>query len=275
MITRLVAALGTALAAWLVAAGAAAAYPTLPGTIWTIAGDGTMCVVPAGTCGDGPNATAAQLAAPTGVAVDGHGNVYIADQNNSKIRKLTPAGAISTIAGDGNYCQARTGTCGDGPIATAAQLSLPTGVAVDGDGNVYIADLDTNKIRKVTPAGAISTIAGNGIRFAVETSSCGDGPVATAAQLSDPTGVAVDGAGNVVHRRHRQSQDPKGDAERVDLHDRRRREPVRDRELRRRRRTAWPRNSEVRDSSSRGWGWPWTVTAMSTSLTGTASRSAS
>ena len=197
MITRLVAALGTALAAWLVAAGAAAAYPTLPGTIWTIAGDGTMCVVPAGTCGDGPNATAAQLAAPTGVAVDGHGNVYIADLNNSKIRKLTPAGAISTIAGDGNYCQARTGTCGDGPNATAAQLSLPTGVAVDGDGNVYIADLDTNKIRKVTPAGAISTIAGNGTRCAVETSSCGDGPVATAAQLSDPTGVAVDGAGNV------------------------------------------------------------------------------
>src|SRR5207245_7448009 len=105
-------------------------------------------------------ATSAQLNEPNGVAVDGAGNVYIADTNDNKIRKLTPAGAISTIAGDGNTCASpSTTTCGDGPTATSAQISEPTGGALDDAGNVYIADANDNKIRKLTPGGAIRTLA--------------------------------------------------------------------------------------------------------------------
>ena len=193
--TGRLAAFGAALVCWLAAAGNAGAYPTVPGTIWTIAGNGSTCAVPTGGCGDGPVATAAQLSSPTGVAVDGDGSVYIADGGDHKLRKLTRTGAISTIAGTGTFCAARTGTCGDGPDATAAQLNGPLGVAVDAQGNVYIADTDNNKIRKLTPSGAISTVAGSG--GSCSTSSCGDGPVATTAQLSGPTGVAVDKAGNV------------------------------------------------------------------------------
>ena len=191
----LIAALGTALVLWLATAGAAGAYPTLPGTIWTIAGDGSPCAVPTGGCGDGPDATAAQFLFVSGVAVDGDGNVYIADANARRLRKVTPAGAISTVAGDGTFCS--TPSCGDGPGATAAQLGLPSGVAVDGAGRVYIADQGNHKIRKLSPAGAISTIAGNGSACSASTGTCGDGPDATAAQLRIPDGVAVDGVGNV------------------------------------------------------------------------------
>src|SRR5207244_3002017 len=122
---------------------------------------------------------------------------YIADTNDNKIRKLTPAGALSTIAGDGGGCADATTSCGDGTPATSAQLNFPTGVAVDGAGNVYIADANDNKIRELTPTGAISTIAGDGNTCASSTTSCGDGTSATSAQLSHPPGVAVDGAGNV------------------------------------------------------------------------------
>ncbi len=194
---KTVAALGTALVISLAAAGAAGAYPTLSGTIWTIAGNGSFCAALTGTCGDGPVATAAQVSRPTGVAVDGDGNVYIADSGNNKLRKLTKAGAISTIAGDGTFCLVATSSCGDGPNATAAQLGTPSGLAVDTAGNVYIAEEQSNKVRKLTPAGAISTIAGNGSACALATGSCGDGPDATAAQLRFPNGVAVDAAGNV------------------------------------------------------------------------------
>src|SRR5205807_643536 len=125
--------------------------------------------------------------------------VYIADANDHKIRKLTPSGAISTIAGDGNTCASpSTTTCGDGPTATSAQLNQPAGVAVDGAGNVYVADSSDEKIRKLTPAGAISTVAGTGNTCgSPSTTSCGDGATATSAQLSFPSGVVVDGAGNV------------------------------------------------------------------------------
>jgi len=179
--------------------GTASAYPTNPATIWTIAGNGSHCASSTTTCGDGTSATSAQLNEPNGVAVDGAGNVYIADTNDNKIRKLTPAGAISTIAGDGNTCASpSTTTCGDGPTATSAQLSEPTGVARDGAGIVYIADANEHKIRKLTPSGAISTIAGDGNTCASpSTTTCGDGPTATSAQLNQPEGVAVDGAGNV------------------------------------------------------------------------------
>jgi len=133
---------------------------------------------------DGTGA-AARFSYPTGVAVDGAGNVYVADYYNDTIRKVTPAGVVTTLAGTaGQYGSA------DGTGATA-RFSYPTGVAVDGAGNVYVADSDNNTIRKVTPAGVVTTLAGSsGQRGSA------DGAGA-AASFYNPTGVAVDGAGNV------------------------------------------------------------------------------
>jgi sugar lactone lactonase YvrE len=136
-------------------------------TLW--AGSGS-----AGYSGDGGPATSAQLYDPSGVAVDASGNLFIADSGNSSIRKVTPAGIISTVAGTGIG-----GFSGDGGPATAAQLWLPTGVSVDAAGNLFIADSVNNRIRKVTPAGIISTVAGTGIG-----GFSGDGGQATAAELS-------------------------------------------------------------------------------------------
>jgi trimeric autotransporter adhesin len=153
---------------------------TTAGMASTIAGGGT------GKLGDGGLATAAYLSNPTGVAVDSAGNLYIADSRHHRIRKVTKAGIISTVAGDGTQ-----GYSGDGGLATAAQLRLPNGVAVDSAGNLYIAEPSNNRIRKVTAAGIISTVAGGG------TGNLGDGGPATAAYLSDPTGVAIDSAGNL------------------------------------------------------------------------------
>src|SRR2546421_12609010 len=82
--------------------GTASAYPTNPATIWTIAGNGSHCASSTTTCGDGTSATSAQLNEPNGVAVDGAGNVYIADHSDNKVRELTPAGAVRTVARDGN-----------------------------------------------------------------------------------------------------------------------------------------------------------------------------
>jgi sugar lactone lactonase YvrE len=152
------------------------------GLISTLAGNGM-----AGYSGDGGSAAAAELNNPNGVAVDNAGNVYIADQGNSRIRKVTPAGIISTIAGTG-----ANGYNGDNMAATAAQLYNPYAVAVDRAGNIYISDVDNDRIRKVTAAGIISTIAGTGVA-----GNSGAGGPATAAELSEPIGVAVDSAGNV------------------------------------------------------------------------------
>ena len=150
--------------------------------ITTIAGNGT-----AGFAGDGGAATAAELTTPFDVVVDGSGNVYFTDHGNHRLRKITPAGIISTVAGNGT-----AGYSGDGGPATAAEINNPYGVAIDGSGNIYIADYYNNRIRKVTPAGIITTVAGNGtLAYA------GDGGYATAAELNDPTGVAVDGNGNL------------------------------------------------------------------------------
>ena len=155
------------------------------GTITTIAGTGEW-----GFSGDGGPATAARLNRPYGVAVDSAGNLYIADTENVRIRKVDSAGVISTVAGTGEF----GGFGGDGGPAIQADLDSPSGVAVDGAGNLFIADTYNNRIRKVDAAGVISTVAGTGTFFG---GFSGDGGPADEAQLSDPSGVAVDGAGNV------------------------------------------------------------------------------
>jgi sugar lactone lactonase YvrE len=151
--------------------------------ITTVAGIGTE-----GFGGDGGQATAAQLNAPLGAAVDRAGNLYISDWGNNRVRKVTPAGVITTVAGTGTK-----GFAGDGGQATAAQLNGPEGLVVDGAGNLYISDYGNHRVRMVTPAGVITTVAGTGTKgFA------GDGGQATAAQLNGPISVAVDGAGNLL-----------------------------------------------------------------------------
>ncbi|MBK9285680.1 MAG: T9SS type A sorting domain-containing protein [Sphingobacteriaceae bacterium] len=140
-----------------------------------------------GYSGDGGPAINAQISTPYGISIDASGNLFIADFNNSRIRKVNTSGIISTVAGDGTQ-----GFGGDGGPATNAQLNAPVSVAVDAAGNLYIADFSNYRIRKVTPAGIISTIAGNGTA-----GFSGDGSTAVSAQLDLPYGVAVDVAGNV------------------------------------------------------------------------------
>ena len=167
---------------------------TASGSISTLAGTGVSCSA-ANPCGDGGPATSGQFGTPSGIALDGAGDVYVAEQNGNRIRKVTPGGTISTVAGDGAFCNA-TDPCGDGGPATSAQLSAPTAVAVDGAGNLYIADQFHHRIRKVS-GGTITTIAGDGTACADSTTPCGDGGSATDAQLNFPFGVAVDTAGAV------------------------------------------------------------------------------
>ncbi len=153
---------------------------TVAGIITTIAGTGEQ-----GFAGDGGAATSALLDSPAGVAVDAAGNVYIADTHNNRIRKVS-AGTISTIAGTGI-----ASFSGDGPSAAVATLNHPTALASDGSGNLYVADTDNHRIRKITGI-TITTVAGDGEQF-----FSGDGAAATAAGLDSPNGVAVDAAGNI------------------------------------------------------------------------------
>jgi sugar lactone lactonase YvrE len=157
------------------------------GTITTIAGTGVS-----GFSGDGGPATSAQLWDPRGVAVDAAGNVYIADYSNWRVRKVSTGGTITTIAGTGY-----AGDIGDGIPATSTRLIYPSGVAVDAAGNVYIADTNTHRVRKIGTDGTISTIAGTTVG-----GFSGDGCPATSAQLAYPSGVAVDAAGNIYIADH-------------------------------------------------------------------------
>jgi sugar lactone lactonase YvrE len=132
---------------------------------------------------DGTGA-AARFYYPLGVAVDSAGNTYVADEKNQTIRKITPAGVVTTLAGAAGY----RGYV-DGPAA-AARFNLPKGVAVDSAGNVYVADAGNHAIRKITPAGEVSTLAGNG------SGGSADG-TGTAARFNIPSGLAVDAAGTL------------------------------------------------------------------------------
>jgi uncharacterized protein (TIGR03437 family) len=153
------------------------------GTVTRVAG-----TITAGYSGDGGPATKAWLQTPYGVAVDGAGNVYIADSENNRIRKVDPAGIISTVAGKGTR-----GFSGDGGPAVSAELYAPWGLAVDSAGNLFIADYQNGRVRKVNTAGIITTVAGNG------SAACcsGDGGPATKATLPLVESVAVDNLGNL------------------------------------------------------------------------------
>jgi hypothetical protein len=146
------------------------------------------------------------LAAPTGLAIDAQGNIYIADAENNSIRKIDTAGNLSTIAGISEPCP--QSTCGDGRKAVNALLNNPQGVAVDAGGDVYIADTGDNRVRCVVmaakgcggsfkPVGDIVAYAGTLTSCANPTSACGDGGLAINANLNAPTGVALDSSGNV------------------------------------------------------------------------------
>ncbi|MBX2907117.1 MAG: Ig-like domain-containing protein, partial [Taibaiella sp.] len=140
-----------------------------------------------GYSGDGGAATSAKLKYPSGLAFDGAGNLYIADNGNHVIRKVTPTGIITTCAGTNI-----PGYTGDSAAATAARLNNPKNVHVDNVGNLYISDWGNQVVRKVDAGGMITTLAGNGI-----TGYSGDGGAATAAKLDHPYGITSDAAGNV------------------------------------------------------------------------------
>jgi len=150
--------------------------------ISTVAGTGQ-----AGYAGDGSAATSAQMNTPNGLAFDAAGNLYISDTNSSRVRKVNAAGIISTYAGNGTYVYS-----GDGGLANAAGMNFPWGLATAPNGDLYIADLYDARIRKVSAAGIITTVAGNGI-VGVD----GDGGLATLANLSVPAAVVLDPAGNL------------------------------------------------------------------------------
>lgn len=155
------------------------------GVITTVAGNGT-----AGFSGDGSPAISASLNTPEAITLDGTGNLFIADSLNSRVRRVDAiTGLITTVAGNGSYSFS-----GDGMSATLASLNQPGGVAVDSKGNVFIADTENHRIRKVDPqTGVITTIAGNGV-----SGFLGDGGQATQARLSRPKGLVIDQNGNLL-----------------------------------------------------------------------------
>ena len=151
------------------------------GTIMTVAGNGGCCF-----SGDGGTATSAVLSASFGLALDPSGNLYSSDWNNSRIRKVSTGGIISTVAGGGSLA------LGDGGSAATATLNSPYGVATDSAGNIYIADKSNHRVRRVSSNGAITTVAGNGGCC----SSGGDGGSATNAEVL-PNSIAFDTGGNL------------------------------------------------------------------------------
>ncbi len=152
------------------------------GIITTIAGSSTS-----GFFGDGGPATAARLSRPTGLAFDATGNLYFSDFSNHRIRRITPAGIISTVMGTGI-----TSFNGDGLPATATNIGSPNFITFDQAGNLLVSDVSNVRIRMINSFGVVSTIAGNSF-----TGSSGDGGPATAANLNLSAGIAVDGAGNI------------------------------------------------------------------------------
>ena len=152
------------------------------GIITTVAGNGTS-----GFSGDGGPATKASLNLPSGVVVDPKGNLYISDRSNNRIRVVNSKGIIKTFAGNGDE-----GYHGDNMPALKATIDKPFGLALDKDNNLYIADRGNNRIRKIDSSGLISTVAGDGGFYFI-----GDNGPAYRASIAGPTGVTVDGKGNI------------------------------------------------------------------------------
>ena len=152
--------------------------------ITTVAGNGQQ-----GYTGDGGLDTSAELHTPCQVAIDSHGNLYIAEYYNHVVRKVSVSNTIITFAGIG-----LPGYSGDGGLATNARLNEPAGISFDRFDNLYIAEKGNNCIRKVTPSGIISTIAGMAM---LPAGYSGDGDSARTAQLNEPCGVATDTNGNI------------------------------------------------------------------------------
>jgi trimeric autotransporter adhesin len=147
------------------------------GRIQTVAGTGLP-----GTGADGPDATRSALSNPVFILVDRDGNVLVAEQTNHRVRRIRASGGIETLAGTGT-----PGFSGDGGRASAAQLTLPNGLALDSKGNLYIADMGNHRIRRVAPDGTISTVAGTG-----QIGRGGEGIPALQSPLHYPSSVAVD-----------------------------------------------------------------------------------
>ncbi len=151
---------------------------TPAGVVTTLAGT-------AGVSGHADGRTAASFHYPAGVAIDSMGNLFVADFGNNTIRKITPAGVVTTLAGTAGKKGAADGT------GAAARFNLPMAVAIDSARNVYVADSGNNTIRKITPAGVVTTLAGSA---GIEGDADGTG---TAARFYQPNGIATDSAGNV------------------------------------------------------------------------------
>ncbi len=146
------------------------------GTVVTVAGTGTSGFTP-----DGGPANQAQLDSPATTITDSDGNIYISDSGNQRIRKIGLDGTITTIAGTGTG-----GFSGDGGLATSAELNEPNGLAIAADGSLYIADYANQRVRKITPDGVITTVAGTG-----DKGFSGDDGPATAAEFNNPNGLAI------------------------------------------------------------------------------------
>ena len=155
---------------------------SVAGVFSTVAGTGVY-----GFKGDNGPAIAAQLRSPWKVAVDKAGNVFIADNLDNRIRKVTPAGIITTVAGNGG-----AGFSGDGGQAIYARMQGPADLAIDGSGNLFVADYVNRRVRKIAPNGIISTVAGSGV-----SGRGGDGGSAKLAQLGFVTGISVNSRGEL------------------------------------------------------------------------------
>ncbi len=142
-----------------------------------------------GWIGDNGPAIGALLLQAEGIAADMYGNLYVADAAGNRVREVTLAGTIITVAGTGVQ-----GFSGDGGPASAAQLNSPYGLALDAGGNLYIADLGNGRVRRISSAGIITTVAGGG---GLPAGGANDGSLATGAALLAPRNVALDGAGNL------------------------------------------------------------------------------
>jgi len=146
------------------------------GVITTIAGTGTL-----GYAGDGGIATLAQLNSPRGLCIDNSGNIYISDTNNNVIRKINTSGIITTIVGNGV-----AGFSGDAGSAVLSQLNSPRGITIDSQGDLYIADMNNSRVRKVGSNNIISTYAGSSLNYSI-----GDGGQATMAGFVTPYDIEI------------------------------------------------------------------------------------